>query len=139
MQDDTKKCQLGNKYMGLMGQIGPNMGQNMRFIDFMDWVGTLRFLVLIRSLKAPPDVVLSFFVWRKKRQWGRKETKKMKRGEKRRQRTKRDKKDVKQISHPWYYFLCFRPSLSDENGWRKREKDQKRSKLTKVRLTKGRK
>ena len=29
MQDDTKKYQHGNQNMGFMGQIGPNMGQNM--------------------------------------------------------------------------------------------------------------
>ena len=47
MQDDTKKYQLGNQNMGFMGQIGPNMAQNigfmgfMGFMDFMDWVDIL--------------------------------------------------------------------------------------------------
>ena len=41
MQDDTKKYQLWNQNMGFMGQIGTNMGQNMGFMDFMDWVDTL--------------------------------------------------------------------------------------------------
>ena len=42
------KCQLGDQNIGFMGQIGPNMGQNigfvgfMGFIDFVDWVNTLR-------------------------------------------------------------------------------------------------
>ena len=38
------KCQLGNQNMGFMGQIEPNMGQNIGFMgimDFMDWVDTL--------------------------------------------------------------------------------------------------
>ena len=37
-----KKYQLGNQNMGFMGQIGPNMGQNMGFIGFkgfMDFMG----------------------------------------------------------------------------------------------------
>ena len=38
---DTKKYQLGNQNMGFMGQIGPNMGQNMGFMDFMGRVDTL--------------------------------------------------------------------------------------------------
>ena len=33
------KCQLGNQNMGFMGQIGPNMGQNMGFMGFMDFMG----------------------------------------------------------------------------------------------------
>ena len=33
--DDTKKKQLGNQSMGFMGQIGPNMGLNMGFMEFM--------------------------------------------------------------------------------------------------------
>ena len=39
MQDDTKKYQLGNQNMGFMGQIEPNMGQNMGFMGFMDFMG----------------------------------------------------------------------------------------------------
>ena len=34
-----KKYQLGNQNMGFMGQIGPNMGQNMGFMGFMDFMG----------------------------------------------------------------------------------------------------
>ena len=32
------KCQLGNQNMGFMGHIGPNMGQNIGFIGFMDFM-----------------------------------------------------------------------------------------------------
>ena len=42
----TQKYQLGNQNMGFMGQIVPNMGQNMGFMgcmDLMDWVDTLLF------------------------------------------------------------------------------------------------
>ena len=45
MQDDTKKYQLGNQNMGFMGQIGPNMGQNMGFMGFMDFMGRVDTLI----------------------------------------------------------------------------------------------
>ena len=32
------KCQLGNRNMGFMGQIGPNMGQNIDFVGFMGFI-----------------------------------------------------------------------------------------------------
>ena len=44
----TKKYQHGNQNMGFMGQIGPNMGQNMGFMDFMGRVDTLILAKLIR-------------------------------------------------------------------------------------------
>ena len=43
-----KKYQHGNQNMGFMGQIGPNMGQNMGFMDFMGRVDTLH-----RSCQKP--------------------------------------------------------------------------------------
>ena len=33
-----KKYQHGNQNMGFMGQIGPNMGQNMGFMGFMGFM-----------------------------------------------------------------------------------------------------
>ena len=47
MQDDTKKYQLGNQNMGFMGQIGPNMGQNMGFMGFMDFMGRVDTLACV--------------------------------------------------------------------------------------------
>ena len=47
MQDDTKKYLLGNQNMGFMGQIGPNMGQNMGFMDFMGRVDTLQLISVV--------------------------------------------------------------------------------------------
>ena len=49
MQDDTKKYQLGNQNMGFMGQIGPNMGQNMGFMGFM---GFMDFMGRVDTLKT---------------------------------------------------------------------------------------
>ena len=46
MQDDTKKYQLGNQNMEFMGQIGPNMGQNMGFMGFMIFMGRVDTLLI---------------------------------------------------------------------------------------------
>ena len=42
-----KKYQHGHQNMGFMGQIGPNMGQNMGFMDFMGRVDTLQLISVV--------------------------------------------------------------------------------------------